>query len=45
MEVFFLECLHQGQPWSDVFCESKLMADNVEIQFVDEISDFQNEEK
>ena len=44
MEVCFPRRPHQGQSLSDVRSESKIMADSVEIQFVDE-SEYQNEGK
>ena len=44
VEVCFPRGPHQGRPRSDVLSESKIMADNVEIQFVDE-SEFQNDGK
>ena len=43
-EVCFPRRPPQGQPRSDVLSESKIMAESVEIQFVDE-SEFQNEGK
>ena len=43
-EVCFPRRPHQGRPRSDVLSESKIMADSVEIQFVDE-SEFQNDGK
>ena len=43
-EVCFPRRPHQGQSRSDVLSESKIMADSVEIQFVDE-SEYQNEGK
>ena len=43
-KVYFPKRLHRGQPRFDVLSESKIMADSVEILFVDE-SEFQNEGK
>ena len=44
LKVCFPRRPHQGQSRSDVLSESKIMADSVEIQFVDE-SEYQNEGK